>query len=187
MVFEILKKIFPIKKQYVYDKLALPILEVYKDLDFRYDFDYSLNSTIEELYKSSPEDTFEFLFRIFVQISEDTPTPYFNYEKTESPLYFNPKISKSERHLIRNGEKNIKDHLINSVTELKDDAIFKLYKKFKESNNIAILELLIRALNTNTFKFKNEVLETVKVLDKKNIFKGSDDNFQLQLRKLINT
>nr|WP_315032946.1 ATP-binding protein [uncultured Chryseobacterium sp.] len=183
--FKVLKRIFPINKDYVYDKLALPILEVYKDVDFRYDFDHSLNSTIEELYKLSPEDTFEFLLRTFLQISEDTPAPYFNYEKIESPLYLNPKILKSERRIIRNGEKNIKDHLINSVIELKEEDIFKLYKKFKESNNIAILELLIRALNTNTSKFKNEVLEIIKILNEKNIFSGSDDNFQLQLRKLI--
>lgn len=183
--YKILKKIFLTNKEYGYEKLIQPILDVYEDYEFDYEFEHSLNTTIEDFYKDSPKDTFEFLFKLYQQILEKTEIPYFSYENISSSLCRSSRLSDSQRSPIRHGEKNIKHYLYEFIESCDANYIIRFYDKYKNTDYVPILKLLVKGLNINPREYKDRVIELIEILSKKNVFAGSDDNFQLYLRKLI--
>lgn len=183
--YEILKKIFPSNGEYTFNKLTEPILNLYEDKKQTYEFEYSLNAIIEELYKDSPSETFQFLFGLYQQISETHKKAYFNYENIQSPLYESSRLKENERSLISRGEKGIKNYLYEFIENSETNFILGLFLKYKNTDNVATIKLIVRGLNTKPHVFKNEIIELIDILTKKNIFCGSDDNFQVLLRELI--
>lgn len=183
--YEITQKIYLTNKNYALEKLIEPILEVYEDYEYDYRFEHTLNDTIETFYKDDPLGTFQFLFKLYKQISEKNIVPYFNYENIISPLYKNYKLKDSERSFVSKGEKGIKDYLYDFVENCKKELITNLFLEYKESDNVSILLLIAKGMNTNSIFHRNNILEFIKILISKNIFNGSDDNFQLQIRLLI--
>ncbi|AZA52765.1 NACHT domain-containing protein [Chryseobacterium sp. G0201] len=183
--YEILKRVFPNNREYTFNKLAEPILNLYEDKKQMYEFEYSLNATIEELYKHSPLETFQFLFGLYQQISKTHKKPYFNYENIQSPLYESSKLKDTDRSLISRGEKGIKHYLYEFIESSENSFILGLFTNYKNTDNVAIIKLIVRGLNTSPDVFKNEIIELIDILTKKDIFSGSDDNFQVLLRELI--
>ncbi|MDR7832504.1 ATP-binding protein [Riemerella anatipestifer] len=183
--YETLKKIFPANKEYGYEKIAQPILDVYEDYEFDYKFEHSLNSTIEDFNKNSPKETFEFLFNLYYQISEKTKVPYFNYENIPSPLYKSSRLSDSTRSSISHGKKDLKHYLYEFIEGSNTKYITKFYDDYKDTDNVSILKLLVKGLNNNPKVHKDRAIELIEILSTKNVFTGNDDHFQLYLRKLI--
>jgi hypothetical protein len=189
--YEILKKIFSINKEYGYEKMTKPILDAYENYDYDdyddYDdsFKHNLNSTLEEFYKLSPKETFKFLFELYQQVSEETKMPYFNYENISTTLYSSSRFTDFEGSYITRGEKNIESYLYEFIENCNTNYISDFYNNFKNTDNVQILKLLVKGLNTNPIDHKDKIIELIEILNKKNIFGGSDDNFQLLLRKII--
>ncbi len=185
--YEIIKKIFQTNKEYGYEKMTQPILDVYEDYNYDYSFEHSLNSAIEEFYEISPKETFEFLFKIFQQIIEKTKTPYFDYEKISSSLYGSSRFSGFEKSYVSRGEKNTKDYLYSYIENCDINYTNDFYNNFKHTDSVPIIKLLIKGLNANPLNHKDKLIDLIEILNKKNIFGGSDDNLQLLLRKLISS
>ncbi|HRE78473.1 MAG TPA: ATP-binding protein [Flavobacterium sp.] len=185
--YEILKKIFPTNKDYGYEKMTKPILDVYEEYNYDYSFEHSLDSTIEEFYEISPKETFEFLFKLYQQLSEKNKVDYFKYENVLSTLYGSSVFSNSDNSYITRGEKNLKSYLYKFIENSNINYVTDFYNKFKDTDNVSILKLLVRGLNAYPINHKDKVVELIEILNKKNIFGGSDDNFQLLLRNLISS
>lgn len=182
--YEILKKVFPTNKEYGFEKMTQPILDVYEDYEFDYEFEYTLNSTLEEFYKNSPKETFDFLFKLYKQISEETKVAYFNYENIPTTLYRSSKLLDSEKS-YSHGEKSLKHYLCEFIESCDAEYVTYFYENYKNTNNVPILKLLVKGLNTNHKEHRDRIVELIEILTNKNVFRGSDDNFQLLLRKVI--
>lgn len=179
--YEILKKIFPVNKKYVYNKLKQPILDFYENYVKNYEFNNTLNNTLEKFFKDTPKETFEYLLKLYQQLSEKNKIPYFNNESISSPLYSSSIYIDS----LTYGENNIKKLLYEFIESCDTKFITEFYNNHKNSNNVLIIKLIVKGLNTNPGEHKDLIIELLDILSKKNVFSGCDDNLQLLLRKLI--
>lgn len=182
--FEILKKIFPNNNQYSFNKLAPAILEVYKADLHRDEFEYSLNEVVKYFYEHSAKKTFEFLFTLYIQVSDNTKNQYFTHDKISTPLNINSGLD--DREIFSTEDiKNIKNYLYDYLKTCSREEVSDLFSAYKNSNNVNILTLLIKCLKHHCFIFINEITELLYILKNKNAFSGADDNFQLEIRNII--
>jgi hypothetical protein len=183
--YEILKKIFFSNEKYVFNKLINPIKETFNENGFSNSFSYDLNSIIEEIYKVNPQTTFQFLLEILNDIVEESKVSYFEYKAIETSLYKSFKIIDNDR--ASNNSDEIEDYLYKHIESQNEVYIRQFYFKYKKHNSVPILKVLVKGLNSNSKVFTSEIVELIKILDKKNVFNGSDDEFQLFVRLLIST
>lgn len=183
--YEILKKIFISNEKFVFDKLINPIKETFDKNIFNNSFSDDLNSIIEESYKINPQTTFQFLLDIFNEIVEESKVCYFEYKAIETPLYKSFKIIDNDR--VSNNADEIEDYLYKHIESQNEEYIRQFYFKYKNQNSVPILKILVKGLNSNAKGYTSEIVELIKILNGKNVFNGSDDEFQLFIRLLISS
>lgn len=181
--FEIVKKIFPHNMPYAFEHLQDAVAEIYQAHMPNDDFDYSLNEAVKEFNKKAPDETFQFLFEAYRDISGKTMVPYFKEAKTSTVLFKSYKLDISEM-ISDQDVKNIKNYLYDYVKNCSNKVISDLFAVYKDSNSIFILTVLLRGINRGT-AFSGEIMELLSSLKEKNAFDGPDDNFQLEIRNLI--
>jgi hypothetical protein len=185
--YEILKKIFLSNEKFVFDKLINPIKETFNENVFSNSFSYDLTSIIEEIYKINPESTFQFLLEVLNEIVKESKISYFEYILVETPLYKSYKIIDNDNVSYDSEEKVIENYLYKHIESQNEEYIRQFYIKYKNHNSIPILKVIVKGLKTNVKAFTSEVVDLLKILKDKNVFNGSDDEFQLFIRLLISS
>ncbi|UEQ75914.1 ATP-binding protein [Chryseobacterium arthrosphaerae] len=185
--YEVLRKIFQYNSDYAYKMLGIAIIDLYEKVEYDYSFEYPMDELIKEFFKISPLKTFKYLFSIYQEIVEKTKLPYFSYEKIQSSLLKSSKINDSNTHWIHSGEHGLTDYLEEFVLNDTTNFFLQFYQNQKNSNDVLIIKMIVKKLGSNSSFFKKEILELIEILNSKNIFKGSDDDLQLQLRTLISS
>lgn len=188
--YQKLKKIFEYHKNYVFNLLS----PIFKDVFYTGDpwhhssFSHDQEEVIEKCYKISPEETFEFILRIYKNIlSENKET--LIYEEMECPFY---KCSKfidgltlsKDAHLL------IEDFLVKHLKSKSREKsyITDFFEKHKNSNSVFILRILVLSFNANgKNRYIEQVFQLINIICNKNGFNGYDDKFQLYLRQLISS
>ncbi|WP_294317997.1 ATP-binding protein [uncultured Chryseobacterium sp.] len=183
--YEALKKIFSYNRDYVYKMLEIPIIDLYEKFEFNYKFEYSLNEIVKDFCRIAPLESFKYLLSIYKEIVDKTKIPYFYYGKIESPLYKSSKINDKDTHRIYSGERGLEDYLEEFILNSNTNFFLEFYQNYKNSDDTLLLKMIIKKLDSNYSFYKNKIFELIEILTYKNIFGGSDDDLQLQLRILI--
>ncbi|WP_169712671.1 ATP-binding protein [Epilithonimonas caeni] len=183
--YEALKKIFYHNKGYAYKMLGIAIIDFYEKFEFNYRFEYSLNEIVKDFCIVAPLESFKYLFSIYEEIVDKTKIPYFYYGKIQSPLYKSSKINDKDSHRIYSGEHRLDDYLEEFILNSNTKFFLEFYQNYKNSDDTLLLKMIIKKLDSNYSFYKNEILELIEILSYKNIFGGSDDHLQLQLRIII--
>ncbi|WP_276835241.1 ATP-binding protein [Chryseobacterium cucumeris] len=176
--FELLERIYIHHPLFVYEKLETPLKRSFNGLE------YELNKSLEEISKNNVVGVLEFLINIFENISEDSKIAFFQFNEILSPLF----DSYENAILFNNNDEDgrtIIFHINQLLLKVEVNYFLKFYEKYKNSNNINVLKVLIYALQNRNEKFANESYKLILIIRNKNGFKGKDDIFQLQLRELI--
>lgn len=151
----------------------------------RSEFSYHQKELIEAMYKREGEDSFIFMLNIYLDILNN-PKNHSPYEKTITPYYkctlFFDSFSYSEESSDYMEEFLIK-HLLSQ--KLKRQYIMSFFNKYKNSNSIYILNIIVLFLSQTTELYIKEVFELIKIVFTKQGLNTTDDTFQLNLRKLI--
>lgn len=182
--FEILKKIAPFNLPFVFEKLK-PAILAEKQKNERIRFDYRFDRIIEFLHEQNPKELALFLLNIQLDILESTAYEYFIHNKYESPLkssyhYNNAFFYKDSRE-----EKSIDYYIIKYYKHCKRVELKEFYEAYKHTNFVTLLTTLVKLLRDRSNEFAEEIFDLLKIVESKNGFKGTDDFFQLNLRKLI--
>lgn len=185
--YQILQKIFPHNPQFVFDNIRPIILQCFREQSTIINYPYELGSLLEKINEINPESTFDFIFAIFNEIIEESKHSC-SYEQSKSPLYKSFKFSvwdddSATDHADAFIEKLLTTYLKSKITNptyLRD-----FYNKYKNSNSIPLLQLLVVAFTEIPLLYKSEVFELLIILHKKYAFYSDDDTFQFSLRILI--
>ncbi|QOW09925.1 AAA family ATPase [Kaistella flava (ex Peng et al. 2021)] len=183
--YEVLRKIFPHNKEFAYGMLGTAVADFYDKFEFNYRFEHSLNEIVKDFCKTAPLESFKYLFSIYKEIVDKTKTPYLYYGKIESPLYKSSKINDKDTHQIYSGKRGLEDYLEVFILNSNTTFFLEFYQNYKNSDDTLLLKMIIKKLDFNYSFYRNEILELIEILTYKNIFGGSDDDLQLQLRILI--
>lgn len=183
--YEIVQKIFLHNRKYAYEKLEITIINFYEKFSFDYRFGYELSEIIEKYFKTASLETFTCLFSIYQNIVEKTKIPYFLYENTESSLYKSSKINDSNKNIIHSGEYGLEYFLQEFISKSDSTFYVAFHLNYKNSDDVFLFKIIVNKLNSNILFYKNEIFELIEILIRKNIFKGSDDDLQLQIRNMI--
>lgn len=185
--YQILEKIFTHYPNFVLDKLRPIILKCFDEHSFTISFTYEQSSVIEKINNINPDLCFIYFHSIFDELVDN-----HKYEKEfdieGSPLYKNSKFSDLFENDTNENANDIIEELLSKYIKLKskDKVFFKsYYEKYKDSNSISHLKILILGLTEIPLLYKEEVFEFIKIIHSKNGFNGYDDKFQLYLRELI--
>ncbi|WP_452221435.1 hypothetical protein [Lacinutrix salivirga] len=185
--YQILEKIFDYNSKYVFKKTESIFTNQFNNNDSwnSVDFSHYQEDLLKKMYRIAPDDSFDFLLNIYESvINENKETQ--SYEKIDSPFYkcnkFYDGISASKQ-----GNIFIQEFLLNHLLTRKEQKEFFLifYEKYKNSNSIYILRLIVLFLKESKLCYKDKVFEILNIVHSKNGFNGSDDIFQLSLRQLI--
>lgn len=185
--YQILAKIFIHYPEYVFKKIKPIILKVFEENSFSINFSHDQESLFKKIIEINPDLTFNFFYTIFNELIEDSKFPN-SFETINSPLYNSIKFSELFESEINANADDFIENLLSDY--IKSKATDKLYLQYffeqnKNSNSISHLKILILGLSEFPILYKKEILELIKIIYSKNGFNGSDDKFQLFLRRLI--
>jgi hypothetical protein len=180
--FELLERIYVYHPTFVYDKLKVALKRCYDG--YNHKLEYELNKLLEEISKKNTVGVLEFLIDIIENIIEESKIPLFRFDNILSPLFDSYKnVSLFDN--TNEEERTIIFHINKLLLKVEVNYFFNFYEKYKNSDNITILKVLIHAFQNRPEKLIKECHELILIIKNKNGFKGKDDTFQLVLRQLI--
>lgn len=180
--FELLERIYIHHPLFVYEKLTPPLKRSFDG--YNHQLEYELNKALEEISKNNVVGVLEFLISIFENIVENSKIPLFQFNEISSPLFDSYKNA-SLFNDTNEGERTIIFHINQLLLKVELNYFLKFYEKYKNSDNINVLKVLIHAFQNRNEKLVNESYELILIIKNKNGFKDKDDIFQLELRELI--
>lgn len=187
--YQKLEKIFEHHELYVFN-LLLPIFNsiFYSDSSWHHnEFSHDQEELIKRLYGHSPEKTFKFIFQLYEKVLDDNQEPS-NYEGIDCPFYNCTKFidglsTQKDAHIF------LQDFLVKHLKSKLSDKkyIIDFFDKYKDSNAVFILRILVLALNDDSIRYPKPVFELINIIHHKSGLNGYDDKFQLYIRQLIGT
>ncbi|UCS92443.1 AAA family ATPase [Echinicola marina] len=184
--FETLKKIAPLDLNFVLEKIRPVVISEMNRHHKPFKFDYKFAKIIDQLYQNNPKKLSEFLLSIFLQYLEDTKSLYFNdYHGIESELLGSNHYDNRLYYKDSEDEKSIEFYLLKYYRNCGEEEVEKMMDSHIESNYIQLLIIIAKLLQERVKEFTHEAYRFILIIDKKNGFKGPDDFFQLNMRKLI--
>lgn len=183
--YQILQKIFAHNQNFVFEKLRPIIISVFDGEYYNNKLTHDQESTIEKLYEIAPYKTYDFLLEIYEIVIEINKSN-LDYERIGSSLYSCSKF-REEESILKYSNDQIEYFIIKYIESKVEDKVFFLsfFEKYKNSNSIDILKILIKALAVNVITYKNEIYELINIIFNKKGFNRDDDKSQLYLRQLI--
>lgn len=182
--FEILKKIAPFNLPFVFEKLE-PAILAEKQKNERIRFDHRFDRIIEYLYEQNPKELALFLLDIQLDILESTACEYFVHNKNNSSLKSSYHYENGRFYKDSNDEKSIDYYILEYYKQCNRVELKEFYEIYKNTNYVTLLTTLVKLLRDRSNEFIEEIFDLLKIIESKNGFKGTDDFFQLNLRKLI--
>lgn len=179
--FKILEKIYKYYPDFVYNCIKEPLIESFSN--YNHTIEYSLNELLVEISKTNPIELFNFLLDEVKKIVKETKFPIiYNHHKIKTQFYDSYKNSLfSSEH----DEKTIIKHLEELVKRLPENSFNHFFEMNKNVNDVNVIKLIIHGLKSRNSKYSSNVIDLIKIIERKNGFKGRDDEFQLMLRNLI--
>jgi hypothetical protein len=183
--FEILKKIALVDMNFVLERLR-PVILTHRKSDERMKFDYRYDRVMEYLFKIDPKSTAEFLFGIQLEILEATKHPYYGaFEDIVSPLLGSRHYDNGTYHRDSSEEKSIESFLVRYYGSCPIKELQTLFLQHKDTDYVPLLILLVKLLRDRFEELVDEIFLLLKTISDKSGLKGTDDFFQLNIRKLI--
>lgn len=179
--FKILGKIYKYYPDFVHNCIKQPLIESFSS--YNHAIDYSLNELLVEISRTNPIELFNFLLDEVKKIFRETKSPIiYNHHKIKTEFYDSYKNSLFSSEY---DEKTIIKHLEELVKRLPENSFNHFFEMNKNDNDVNVIKLIIHGLKSRNSKYSRYVIELIKIIERKNGFKGRDDDFQLMLRNLI--
>lgn len=180
--YNILEKVFVYHPKFVYKQIEQPLKDTYKD--FQHDIDYPLNELIEEISKLQPKELFYLLLKILKDSIEKTQFPIITEpHKIKTPFYDSYKNIMALSTIHK--ERTIVFHLMNLIEKLSESAFREFFSEYKNDNDVNVIQIIMHGFRKRKQTKNESIIDLIKIVDRKNGFKGRDDDFQLGLRLLI--
>ncbi|EJL62813.1 hypothetical protein PMI10_02770 [Flavobacterium sp. CF136] len=185
--YHTLEKIIVHDPIFVFNKIKKIILRDFDEDGMFADFSHDQVTLFEKINEIHPDKSFDFFFEIYNSVAEETRFAG-SYEEVGSVLYDSYTFSSD----IEDAENERADFFLQKVlvnyikSKVKDYPFFiTFFNKYKNSDSVSILKILILGLLEYTELYKKEILDLIKIIYLKNGFSASDDKFQFYLRNLI--
>lgn len=185
--YKTLEKIFEHYPNYVFKKSKPIFIDRFNKSEswFSIDFSYEQEELIKKMYSLSSENTFGFLLSIYEEVINDNKQPQF-YKEIGSSYYACNKFYDSQSR-SREGHIFIQEFLLKHLLSKKGNKqyILTFYEKYKNSNSIHIVRLIILFFKETIENYINEIFELISIIHSKNGLNDYDNLFQLYIRQLI--
>ncbi len=185
--YKTMEKIFEYFPNYVFEKSKPIFISDFNKSEFWYsiEFPHEQEELIKKMYSLSSENTFNFLLSIYEEVINKNKQPQF-YIEIDSPYYTCNKFydgisSSTEGHIF------IQEFLLKHLVSKKESKqyIINFYEKYKNSNSIHIVGLIILFFKEAIEDYINEIFELISIIHSKNGLNAYDNLFQLYIRQLI--
>ena len=182
-----LKKIFEHHHAYATNLLKPIFIEVFSSGDSWHHnkFSYEQEKMLKTIIAKKPEIGFDFILSIYKTVIEKNQDELLSIE-IKTTLYKCSKFidgfsSKEDAHIV------IEDLLVKNLKSNINDSkyILNFFEKYKNSNSIDIIRLILLTFKDENPKYVDSVFEFIEIINSKNGFSGYDDKSQLYFRKLI--
>lgn len=185
--FQILGKIFEHHSNYVFKKIESIFINQLSNGESwnSSSFKHEQEDLLKKMYGIAPEESFLFLLKIYEKVIDGNKKNQY-YKKIDSPYYdcdkFYDGISSS-----KDGHIFIQEFLLSHLLKKKEkkEYILSFYEKYKNSNSVHLLRLIVLFFVETKENYKDEIFGLINIIHSKNGLNGSDDKFQLYIRQLI--
>ncbi len=183
--FETLKKIATIDLDLVFKKLRVAILEETLNGE-RIRFDYRFDGMIDFLFELSSKPLVDFLISIHLDILSRTSYPYYSqYDKVKSSLLSSYQYDNGLFYKDSDEEPSIDHYIIKYYGKCERTELKAFIEQYKNTDYVTMLIVLAKVLRDRAQEVIPEIVELICIIDAKSGFKGIDDFFSLNLRRMI--
>jgi len=186
--YKTLEKIFEHYPNYVFEKSKPIFIDTLNESKYGYsiDFPYDQKEFIRKMYSLSPEDTFIFLLSVYENVINDNKQTE-SYKEFASPYYACSKFYDSINSSYEESHIFIQELLLKHLLSNKGNKqyILNFYEKYKNSNSIHIVRLVVLFFKETIENYIDEIFELISIIHSKNGLNDYDNLFQLYIRQLI--